>query len=48
MAGVRELPAGRCAVGVQQSKLADAAAAEEAKTYWAGRLAALKELLESA
>lgn len=38
----------KCAVGVQQSKIATAADAEEAKAAWAKRLEALKALLESA
>ena len=45
--GFRSAGEEKCVVGVQHSKLPDAAAAERSKSDWASRLDALRELLES-
>ncbi len=44
--GVNPKGDGKCALGVQQSKLPDRAAAERAKQYWAKRLEELRKQLE--
>lgn len=46
LVGVRALDAEKSECGVQQSKLADATAAEEAKAFWAQKLTELKTRLE--
>ena len=46
--GFRPAGEGKCAAGVQHSKLPDAQAAEEAKANWSRRLETLRDLLESA
>ena len=47
MMGVNPKGEGKSSVGVQQSKLPDRAAAEEAKRFWAARLDDLRKRLES-
>lgn len=46
MMGVIAKGEGKCSAGVQQSKLPDRAAAEQAKQFWAKRLDGLRERLE--
>ncbi len=47
MACARPHGDGKCETGVQQSRLADAAAAERAKEYWSAKLTELKATLEA-
>jgi len=47
MAGAKPHGNHGCEAGVQQSKLVSAAAAEEAKTFWAAKLTELKAMLEA-
>jgi len=48
MMGVIAKGQGKSSVGVQQSKLPDRAAAEQAKQFWAKRLDELRRRLEAA